>query len=411
MRSEEQVIEILNSIAVVNTVRELATEEAVQVYLAGDAIRDLFLGLTPTEFDLVVSSNPTKFAHKIAAIKPGHIRNDESDNLACYTGELGTLNIVPLKGRSIQQCVDLYYRFTVNCVVFDLEHSKVIYFHNAEADIENEVVRIISSAYPTSYPPYLPLRAVQLALLTPTFALDHQTFLSVRSNSALVARAKPSSVFRELSTILRSKEYIRGVKLLDDVGLLREIFKNLLPFAASEEQGSIYANELSALNSTINICAAMDEMIGPFQASLLELISDYALLLRTAALLIPKMKQSMLNMAHADRKQFLITRGEQIEKALCNAMLPSRAFRIRIIVIGYLLGIASLHDRNVTIEEVSEQSVKTFGSWKGLLTTILICADWLASEGRRNERPKMLNLARAILDINIAPLICQKSIQ
>jgi hypothetical protein len=80
-------------------------------------------------------------------------------------------------------------------------------------------------------------------------------------------------------------------------------------------------------------------------------------------------------------------------------MPAMRAFRLRIALIGYLTGLASLIEQRRRLADVTAESIKTFGSGKGLLAAILVCADWLGCEtadGRARER---LKHAKEVLDV------------
>jgi hypothetical protein len=388
MRSEQQVLESVNGTAAVNAVRRVAAEASARVYLTGGAIRDLFLGLTPADFDFVISVDPVQFAEKVAAVVAGQVssRKLPTGNLGRYRGALGTLEFTESSDLSILDCLDRHYCFTVNSVAVDLERNQVLHFHTSLEDIRDRRIRAINPSGLAKFGPYIHLRAVRLAVSTPFFTFDQDTFLSLKNDIAVAAKARPEGVFRELSAILESPEYLRGIQLLHDLGFFGEIFKSL-PFASPDVSPE-----------TIRLCTAIDDMAAQARLSISNAVPDAMLLLRTAALLGPAFRDTLRSVAPEQRQSWLIATGEQMESALCRlGMSATRAFRVRMMTIAYVTGIASVMERGARLEEAVEASVNGFGAGKGLLGAALICADWLASERKASASAEALKHATEVL--------------
>jgi poly(A) polymerase-like protein len=400
MRTEHQVIDLLNSSPAVKAVRELAMSESVDVYLYGGALRDYFLGLTPTDLDFLVPGDPAEFAHKIGALAQGEVRTFPSHigNIGYYNGELGKLDFIPNGGLTIEEYLCQRLDFTINSLVFDIKEGKLLFFHNSKADLQNRLIRAIGPTAAMSNPANIPLRAVRLALLAPDFKIDSQTYSDIKCNRAYVKKARPSRIGYELSNILDSSEYLRGIQLLDDLGLLQEILTTFLPFAEADLQQKSDSIE-SPLGAIVRMYRTIDELTAPFETFLSSSVPKYALLLRLVVLLLPRIRQTFLEIRLTERNPFLVTKGAQIENALFDlGVIPGRAFRVRMIAIGYLLGIASLFDQTAGLEEAAELCIRTFGPWKGFLASTLICADWLCSNNGDSPNPSDVRKARQTLE-------------
>jgi len=400
------VIEILNSTPAVKAMRRLAAKESIRIHLFGGALRDLFLGLSPDDLDFVITGDPGEFVRKVAEVAPGRTWTFESPLSKCgyYRGELGNLDFVHFRELTIEEFIERHFDFTVNSMVYDLMENVILDVYRSKEDLESQIIRSITSVQKLPNGANVPLRGVRLALLTPDFRIDRETFSDIKLNTEVVARAKPARVGYELSKILESPDCVKGVRLLQDTGLLDEVFRCFLPCVGLDDEANRGACDQSSNDALTQRFERFDELITPFR----QVYSKDLLVLRLALLLTPLIRERALGMQPGERKRFLMEKGGQLERdiyALC--ILPSRAFRVRMITIAYLMGLSSLSDGTAEIDEVVEQSIERFGAWKGFYASSLITADWLASEGNGTAGRSRLEASRRVLRSKMSPLLKQ----
>lgn len=404
MLSEQQVIEKLNSSPAVKTVRELAAKESVRAYLTGGALRDLFLSVSPGDWDFVIDSDPGEFARKVVNVALGKSKFYQTPfgNYGFYEGALGKLDFIQFVETSVDEYMNNHWDFTINSLVYDLGENKLFDRHGALADLRDRVIRSIGPLKLASNKYPLPLRAVRLSLLAPEFTIDQQTYDDIKANRDVVSQAPPYRIGNELLKILESREYLKGLRLSEELGLLEEVFKTFLSSVIDDDAGPPASRVAPQTGIDNNFYLALDELTAPFN----KLSSSNARVLRFVVFLTAEIRRKLLRMPPGQRKSFLITKGEQLEKRLIELdLLPSEAFRIRMVTVGYLLGVISLFEDGAELEEAVEQSVETFGTWKGFFAAILTCADWVAhgTNGQGLNRQR-LEVAGGILSRQAVPL-------
>jgi hypothetical protein len=304
----------------------------------------------------------------------------------------------------VAECIDRHFCFTVSCLAFDLAQNRILEFHNSRADIQRQLVRAVSPDHLASFGPGILLRAVTLALLTPDFTVDQKTLLSVADNRSLIATATPPSLSRDLISILESPEHRKGIALMNELGLLDEIFRNFFPFVFSRS-GESGAEQPGAIDFTIRLCRAIDDLIQPFSETLFETMPESAFLMRCVSLLTAGVRRDLIEMPAADRKAFLKEKGAEIETAICSfGIVPTRSFRIRMIATGYLLEVAN-REHVTGLPEAIERLINMLGTYKGLLAAILLCADSVACEAANGASPEQLESTTSLFRERIAPSI------
>jgi len=138
---------------------EVAAEQGQSLYLVGGVVRDLFLGRTNLDLDLVVEGNAIDLAQQLIEIKQGKIItyprfntaklqwNNRSIDLATARSETyakpGALPSV--KPSSIDK--DLFRRdFTINTMAIELNPSRygeLIDLYGGREDLEHKLIRIL----------------------------------------------------------------------------------------------------------------------------------------------------------------------------------------------------------------------------------------------------------------------------
>src|SRR5262245_12738124 len=166
MLPEHRVAESLNSLPAVRAVRELVGNQAAPVYLAGEAVRDLLLGLTPSSFDFVVPTIPAEFAGRLRTTCPDAtiVRESAAGELVCKSATLGKRNCYGSDRVSLEQWVDEHCCFTINSMLFDLSGNRLLCFNHALDDMEKKVIRASRKRPMRSFGAHIGLLAVRLSL-------------------------------------------------------------------------------------------------------------------------------------------------------------------------------------------------------------------------------------------------------
>lgn len=380
MLALQQVISRLESIPAVNAVRDLAEREAAEVYLIGEAVRDLFLGNTPNSYFFVIKGNVADFAQKLSEVIPGEVKdfNSETGRSSSFRGDCANLGFQYLNGTGLSEFMSRAAEFTVNTLAFDLRRQEVLDFCGGIADIEKKVIRLITPLPETTHGPGGLLRAVRHAQINASFSLSPQTYRNIRNHRELLQGASPALVGRELSQILTSDEYLKGIGLLDKLGLTGEVFRTFLPCAMASTGRGTGSNDFHVAE-VLRMCRMIDQLVPGGDDFLLRNIN----LLRHVTLLTPIVRRSLLLLSPDEKRCFLFEWGALVEKQLIELSHTSTfAFRARVVSIGYLANAVSQPEQSTGTQELEaavEQVIADFGKWKGLLCAVIICADFLCA--------------------------------
>lgn len=397
MRSHQEVLDIVNALPAIATVRNAAVSVPMPIYVTGSGLRDLFLGRPAREFDFIVGDDADRLAHEVAAIEPGGMLDvDLESGAARYrTRTLGNLQFLPSRGLSAEQYLTQFGDFTVNAAVFDLQAGAIMDCHGALADLEEQRVRSVSPDGLIGKPAHFPLRAIRLALLTPAFALDDETRAAVERQAPLVERAEPADVGLELLEILCCPEYSRGLTLLGELGLLHAALRNAFLFAVPAETRDDDEREMVDVDEVIRLFTLHDSLSQPYADRMFRHIP----VMRQVLLLTAALRKRGLNVGGDEGQQFLKTHGNRIERRFGDLSAHYSApgifaFRVRMVTVGYWLGLAALA-HGASLDEALALPVHLLGTYKGLLSTMLIGADWLA--GHRDEAGERVERVRESL--------------
>ena len=201
-------------------------------YLVGGALRDLRLHRPFHDLDLAVLGDARAFAQAAAAaVGTRVVLLDESTGLYLLPLPDGLIDIVRCHD-SLD--ADLARRdFTVNAFAFPIADlpptglsgipwdGVIDRFHGA-ADLDRRCLRLITPQA-LDADPLRVVRAVRLAA-TLDFEIDPATLVALRAHVPAVARVSAERVGIELLRLFAAPQVDRGVRLLEDAGLLSLCF-------------------------------------------------------------------------------------------------------------------------------------------------------------------------------------------
>lgn len=205
-----------------------------QAWLVGGCVRDLLLGIPPSDFDVSTDARPDRVIElfpqaRTAGAHFGVVLVDEDG----ATVEVATFRSdhAYSDGRhpdrvefetSPKQDV-LRRDFTINALLLDPDSGEVRDFVNGRRDIERRLIRAVGDADQRFSEDHLRmLRAIRFAARF-GFALDEATSGAIRRRRTLVRNVAAERVRGELARILTEGGARRGFELLDETGLLVEL--------------------------------------------------------------------------------------------------------------------------------------------------------------------------------------------
>ncbi|HEX2966037.1 MAG TPA: HD domain-containing protein [Syntrophorhabdaceae bacterium] len=194
------------------------------VFLVGGAIREMFLRHAPNDYDLALTNSDD--LRKIEETFSRHsflLGKKPIQTFRISTASL-SFDITMIEG-SIEE--DLRRRdFTVNAIAYDVLRKQIIDPLNGIEDIQQMIIRCPSEDT-ISKDPLRMLKAVRHFSDLDGFTLDIALLNSIRESKQIINDVAPERIKYELDRILVSHRVADGIALLEDTGLLFEIFPEI----------------------------------------------------------------------------------------------------------------------------------------------------------------------------------------
>lgn len=229
------------------------------MWLVGGAPRDLLLGRRLTDVDLACAGDPAKVARALRASMRGGIFK-LSDRFGTWRviSDDGAwhVDVSALRGDSIAS--DLAQRdFTVNAIALPLDGAAALDPYDGAGDLAGRRLRVIDrAAYVDD-----PLRMLRLARFASTLGLDpdERTLALTRELASAITRPASERVYTELRALVGSGDVMRGVRLLEETGLMAELLPELAALRGIEQ--SAY-HHLDAYEHTLEVLERMIALEG-----------------------------------------------------------------------------------------------------------------------------------------------------
>lgn len=206
-----------------------------QARLVGGCVRDLILGRTPSDFDIVTMAMPDQICETLSQYTLVEV--GKSFGVIKVVTTEGVIDVATTRadgnytdGRrptDVQflksfRCDASRRDFTINAMMLDQEGGIIDYFGGRE-DLQNRIIRTIGDPYARFNEDYLRmLRAVRFAVQL-DFNMDYAMQSAIRSLSEKIQLVSAERVSEELRKILISGNASRGLALLRDLNLLQYI--------------------------------------------------------------------------------------------------------------------------------------------------------------------------------------------
>jgi len=255
--------------------RALSGEEA---WIAGGAVRDAALGREVADLDLAVDGEPEAVAKAIAAQGDGHAFELSAEfatwRVAARDGSW-QVDATALRGETIE--ADLTQRdFTVGAVAVPLTGGQPIDPFGGLADLERRLLRVVSDGSFRADPLRL-LRAARLAAEL-ELGLDPDTARLARAEAPHAADPAGERQLAELRRLLGSPEPLRGVALLDELGLTAIVLPELEALRGVEQGPNhhldVHGHTLAVLEQLLEVEADLERFAGERAAETRALLDE-----------------------------------------------------------------------------------------------------------------------------------------
>ena len=255
----------------------LLQKKGYATYIVGGAVRDTLLGIENYDVDIATAATPDV------------VKKTLSKKFKIYTAgeKFGTIGLVTKKGNieitsfreegfyedsrrpshvsftSSAEADSKRRDFTINALYCDPVSKELLDWHNGLLDLKKKEIRFVGSAEKRiKEDPLRMLRAVRFATKL-GFNINRKDFGVIKKYSKLIHKTSKQRIKEELDRILLDTNFVRGLELLDQTFLLKEIFPavdNLKKVKQSKDfhaEGNVFKHTLFAMNFANDFDLAM----------------------------------------------------------------------------------------------------------------------------------------------------------
>jgi poly(A) polymerase len=242
-----------------------ALGEGEAVWIVGGAVRDAALGREVADLDLAVAGDPAAVAKAIAGEGGGHAfeLSAEFATWRVVAGEGWQIDATALRGETIE--ADLGERdFTLGAVAVPLSGGEPIDPHGGLADLDRRLLRVVGERSFAADPLRL-LRAARLAAEL-GLAIEPGTLSLARAEAARASEPAGERQLLELRQLLGGRDPLRGLELLDDLGLTAVVLPELEALRGVEQGPNhhldVHGHTMAVLERTLEVEADLDRFAG-----------------------------------------------------------------------------------------------------------------------------------------------------
>lgn len=248
------------------------------VWIAGGAVRDAALGREVTDLDLAVAADPAAAARAVARAGGGHafeLSAEFATWRAVATDRSWQVDATALRGATIE--ADLAARdFTLGAVAVPLAGGEPLDPHGGLADLERRLLRIVGR-HSFAVDPLRLLRAARLAAEL-ELEVDTATLALARAEAPRAAEAAGERQLAELRQLVGGPHPLRGIELLDELGLTPVVLPELEALRGVEQGPNhhldVHDHTLAVLERTLEVEADLDRFAGERAGEARQLLAE-----------------------------------------------------------------------------------------------------------------------------------------
>jgi len=271
------VAERLDAAPLVRLARQaLAAEGAA--WIAGGAVRDAVLDREVTDLDLAVAGDPGRVARAIAHAGDGHafeLSAEFATWRAVARDRSWQVDATALRGETIES--DLAARdFTLGAVAVPLAGGEPIDPFDGIGDLGRGVLRVVGEDSFRADPLRL-LRAARIATDL-NLELDPGTAALAQAEASRATEAAGERQLAELRRLLGGPDPLRGLALLDELGLTAAVLPELEALRGVEQGPNhhldVYGHTLAVLERALEVEADLERFAGERASEVRALLAE-----------------------------------------------------------------------------------------------------------------------------------------
>lgn len=203
-----------------------------KVFLVGGAIRELILNKNPKDYDFALTERDDLCVFENVLGAHSFLLGKKPIQTYRIVSRDISLDVTFLQG-TIEE--DLARRdFTMNAIAYDLSEKQLIDPLKGIGDIEAKIIRY-PSRQTLSDDPLRMVKAIRHFTTLDGFTMDNQLVHSIQALKHLIHEVAPERIRHEMDQIVVSGRAFEGLKMLELVGLLFELFPDLYALKKLDE--------------------------------------------------------------------------------------------------------------------------------------------------------------------------------
>jgi putative nucleotidyltransferase with HDIG domain len=248
------------------------------VWIAGGAVRDAALGRSVVDVDLAVAGDPAPLATAVAREGGGHsfeLSSEFATWRAVAADHSWQVDVTALRGETIE--ADLGERdFTIGAVAVPLGGGEPLDPFGGLADLERRRLRVVSERSFAADP----LRLLRAARFAAGLALEiePETAALARAEAERAAEAAGERQLVELRQLIGGPDPLRGVALLDELGLTPVVLPELEALRGVEQGANhhldVHGHTIAVLEHTLEVERDLERFGGERAADLRALLAE-----------------------------------------------------------------------------------------------------------------------------------------
>ena len=256
--------------AIATTVVKKLRSRGFDAYFAGGCVRDDLLGITPSDFDVASSATPEEVISLFTKTVPVGaafgvvlvIEEGVQVEVATFRTEGGYQDgrrPTHVQFATVEE--DAARRdFTVNGLYSSPGSSEVLDFVGGRRDLKRRIIRTIGNADDRFSEDRLRmLRAIRFAVQL-DFEIDPDTFEAIKRHADKILQVSWERIRDEWTKIITSSTPAKGLRLLDECGLLRLLFPEIEAMKGVEQpaqyhpEGDVFVHTMMLMDQLSSPC-------------------------------------------------------------------------------------------------------------------------------------------------------------